>query len=99
MHPLSLEGQVQGDIMQYSTLVIEGIRFISIGFGFASAIFWACAASIKLPEKVAATWNGGGPIQEMADALQKQIKFNARAAMCAALAVALQAILLTIWSG
>ena len=75
------------------TIAVEFIRGASILLGIASAFFWLQAARVRSPAKVAATWDGGGPLQELADAVLKQSGLNAKAAVAAAGAVLLQAIL------
>ena len=71
------------------------IWFASIGFGLASAIFWLRAARVRSPEKVAATWDGGGPLQQLADAVGRQSTLNATAAWTAAVSMLLQGVL--VW--
>ncbi len=78
------------------TIAVEFIRRASILLGIASAFFWLQAARVRSPAKVAATWDGGGPLQELADAVLKQSGLNAKAAVAAAGAVLLQAILISL---
>jgi hypothetical protein len=74
------------------TIAVELIRWSSILLGIASAFLWLRAARVRSPEKVAATWDGGGPLQELADAVLKQSSLNSKAALAAAGSVLLQAV-------
>ena len=64
-------------------------QYAAIGFALAAAACWFRSATIELPPTGDEPWKGKGPFHA---ALVKQSQWNARAAICAALAAIIQAI-------
>jgi hypothetical protein len=66
-------------------------QWIAGGFAFLSAVLWMVASWFKVPPPPISYET----IDGIAAALKKQGLFNASAAVCAALAAAIQAVLIT----
>lgn len=69
----------------------------SFAMALLAAVLWAMASWIELPPHTGDSWAGEGPFT---DALKKQSRMNARAALAASAAATFQglAILIRIWS-
>ena len=63
---------------------VSNIQWINAGFAFAAAAFWLLASLMRIPDSQ----------DHFIAALQKQSRINALAALCAAVAAALQAFLI-----
>ena len=72
--------------------MVEGILTgLAIVAALSSAWLWVQASLVPTPPPAGDVYKGGGPFM---DALKKQSKLNADAAMCAAGAAALQSVAL-----
>jgi hypothetical protein len=73
------------------------LNWLSVGFALLAAGFWLLSAVVRLPKKITAGYGGvGGTAQEMGEALCRQAGRSMVAAVCAALASACQAIVLSL---
>ena len=65
------------------------LQYLAVAFALAAAAFWFWSGTIKLPPTGTEPWKGTGPFHA---ALVKQSRWNAVAAICAALAAIFQVI-------
>ncbi len=63
------------------------LQFAAAGLAFVAAAFWLSSARIKLPTEITVGFGGsGGSVQELGDALRRQSRLSACAAVSAGVA-------------
>ena len=63
------------------------LQFAAAGLAFVAAAFWLSSASVKLPKKITSGYGGvGGTAQELGDAITRQSRRSACAAVSAGVA-------------
>jgi hypothetical protein len=77
-------------VLKISCETIALMQWTSAGFAFMAAIFWLASAMVKLPKPQI----GYDTVDDIVPALQRQGRWSAAAAICAAVTAAIQAVLI-----
>lgn len=78
-------------MVRISCETVAFMQWTSAGFALLAAILWLLSAMVKLPPPQITFET----IDQIVPALQRQGRFSAAAAICAAVAAAIQAVLIT----
>jgi hypothetical protein len=71
----------------------NGLTWLSIGGAAFAALFWWVSATVRLPERVTVGFGGaGGTAQELGEAVRRQSRWSAAAAIAAGVAAAAQGV-------
>jgi hypothetical protein len=78
-------------MFQFSCGTVSTLQWASAGFAFLAAVLWLASAMVKLPPPQI-TWNS---IDDIVPALQRQSRWSAAAAVCAAVSAVVQGVLVS----